>query len=125
MLRGGAGRPNYLPEDVRETVDRWSAAALPTGLVTDASDGNSDKEHERQAVVARETGAQVAAGDTDIRGVMLEGFLLPGRQELGLDEPVFGQSLMDACMGWETTAAMPVELAAAARGRRHRTARAA
>ncbi|MEU8962233.1 3-deoxy-7-phosphoheptulonate synthase [Streptomyces sp. NPDC048491] len=125
VLRGGAGRPNYRPEDVRETVDRLSAAALPTGLVIDASHGNSDKDHERQAVVAREIGAQVAAGDTDIRGVMLEGFLVPGRQELGLDEPVFGQSVTDACMGWDTTAAVLVDLAAAARSRRRRTARAA
>lgn len=118
VLRGGAGRPNYRPEDVREAVERLAAAALPTGLVIDASHGNSGKDHERQAEVAREIAAQVAYGDPHIRGVMLEGFLVPGRQELGREEPVFGQSVTDACMGWETTVAVLHDLAAAVRSRR-------
>ncbi|MDO0929395.1 3-deoxy-7-phosphoheptulonate synthase [Streptomyces sp. TG1A-8] len=122
VLRGGSGRPNYRPEDVREAVNLLAAASLPTGLVIDASHGNSGKDHERQAMVAREIGAQVAAGDTNIRGVMLEGFLIPGRQELGLGEPVFGQSITDACMGWDTTVDVLRDLAAAARGRRATTA---
>jgi 3-deoxy-7-phosphoheptulonate synthase len=122
VLRGGSGRPNYRAEDVRETARLLKAAGLPTGLVIDASHGNSGKDHDRQALVAREIGAQVATGDTDVRGVMLEGFLLPGRQELGLDEPEFGQSVTDACMGWEATVDVLRDLAAANRTRRAATA---
>jgi 3-deoxy-7-phosphoheptulonate synthase len=122
VLRGASGRPNYRAEDVRETARLLKAAGLPTGLVIDASHGNSGKDHDRQALVAREIGAQVATGDTDIRGVMLEGFLLPGRQELGLDEPEFGQSVTDACMGWEATVDVLRDLAAANRTRRAATA---
>lgn len=121
VLRGAPGRPNYRPEDVREAARLLAAAALPTGLVIDASHGNSGKDHVRQAVVAREIGDQVAAGDTDIRGVMLEGFLVPGRQEPQAEEAVFGQSITDACMGWEATADVLHDLAAASR--RRRTAR--
>ncbi|MFJ5798725.1 DAHP synthetase I family protein [Streptomyces decoyicus] len=72
--------------------------------------------------VAREVGAQVAAGNTDIRGVMLEGFLIPGRQELSLEEPVFGQSVTDACMGRDVTVAVLHDLAAETRQRRAVTA---
>ncbi|MEU7665245.1 3-deoxy-7-phosphoheptulonate synthase [Streptomyces lincolnensis] len=122
VLRGASGRPNYRAEDVRETARLLKASALPTGLVIDASHGNSGKDHDRQALVAREIGAQVATGDMDIRGVMLEGFLIPGRQELGLAEPVFGQSVTDACMGWEATVDVLRDLAAATRERRAATA---
>ncbi len=122
VLRGAAGRPNYRAEDVREAARLLSSAALPTGLVIDASHGNSGKDHERQALVAREIGAQVATGDPEIRGVMLEGFLIPGRQELGPGEPVFGQSITDSCMGWDTTVDVLRDLAASARRRRAVTA---
>ncbi|MFJ4624570.1 3-deoxy-7-phosphoheptulonate synthase [Streptomyces sp. NPDC088812] len=118
VLRGGAGRPNYRPGDVRAAVALLAAAGLPTGLVIDASHGNSGKDHVRQAQVAREIGAEVAAGDTDVRGVMLEGFLVPGRQELGAGVPVFGQSVTDACMGWDATVDILADLAAAVRSRR-------
>lgn len=122
VLRGSSGRPNYRAEHVREAARLLSVASLPTGLVIDASHGNSGKDHEQQAVVAREIGAQIAAGDTDIRGVMLEGFLVPGRQELGSDEPTFGQSVTDACMGWDATVSVLQDLAAATRRRRAATA---
>ncbi|MBM7167599.1 hypothetical protein JQK87_04090 [Streptomyces sp. G44] len=122
VLRGGPGRPNYYPENVREAARLLAAAGLPTGLVIDAGHGNSGKDHEQQAMVARQIGAQVAAVNTDIRGVKLEGFLIPGRQELGLQDPVFGQSVTDACMGRDTTVAVLHDLAAATRQRRAVTA---
>jgi 3-deoxy-7-phosphoheptulonate synthase len=118
VLRGAGGRPNYGGDYVRETVRQLAALGLPTGLVIDASHGNSNKDHERQAIVAREIGIQIAAGTTEIRGVMLEGFLVSGRQELGRGEQVFGQSVTDACMGWETTVDVLNDLAAAVRRRR-------
>ncbi|QEU99259.1 3-deoxy-7-phosphoheptulonate synthase [Streptomyces viridifaciens] len=122
VLRGASGRPNYDAENVRETARLLAEAGLPTGLVIDASHGNSGKDHVQQAVVARQIGEQIAEGGTDIRGVMLESFLIPGRQELGEGEPVFGQSVTDACMGWDATAEVLRDLAAAVRRRRAATA---
>ncbi|WP_328315562.1 3-deoxy-7-phosphoheptulonate synthase [Streptomyces sp. NBC_00388] len=121
VLRGGAGRPNYQVEHVDEAAGLLASASLPAGVVIDASHANSDKNHERQATVAGEIGEQVARGSTDIRGVMLEGFILPGRQDLGPEEPAFGQSITDACMGWETTVDVLTDLAAASRARRAAT----
>ncbi len=118
VLRGAAGRPNYRPAEVADTVAQLVAADLPTGIVIDASHGNSGKDHERQPVVAREIGTQIAAGTTEIRGLMLESFLIPGRQNFGDGKPVFGQSITDACMGWDTTTELLADLATAARHRR-------
>ncbi|OLR92779.1 3-deoxy-7-phosphoheptulonate synthase [Actinokineospora bangkokensis] len=122
VLRGGADRPNYHPEHVESTVEQLAAAGLPTGVVIDASHGNCGKDHVRQARVAAEIADQVAGGCTDIRGVMLESFLVPGRQDLdGQAEPVFGQSVTDACMGWDATVRSLHDLATAVRGRRKAT----
>jgi 3-deoxy-7-phosphoheptulonate synthase len=48
---------------------------------------------------------------------MMESFLLPGRQDLGSDLD-YGRSVTDACLGWDTTAELLDELAAAVRSRR-------
>jgi 3-deoxy-7-phosphoheptulonate synthase len=118
VLRGAAGAPNYAAEQVRAAAEQLAAAGLPTGVVIDASHGNSGKDHLRQAVVAGEIGVQVAGGVPEIRGVMLEGFLAAGRQDLGAGEPVYGQSITDACMGWDVTEAVLHQLADAVRARR-------
>jgi 3-deoxy-7-phosphoheptulonate synthase len=54
-------------------------------------------------------------------GVMLESFLVDGRQDLDLHrELTFGQSITDACMGWERTLPVLHELAEAVRVRREK-----
>ena len=69
-------------------------------------------------VVAAEIGEQVARGSHAIVGVMLESFLVGGRQDLGGDELTYGQSITDACMDWDTTVAVLDDLAASVRARR-------
>ena len=67
----------------------------------------------------RDVAAQVAQGETGIIGMMVESFLVEGRQDLG--DPTrltYGQSITDACMGWETSVPALHELAAAVRARR-------
>lgn len=118
VLRGSSDGPNHHPENVQTTVERLEAANLPTGIVIDASHGNCGKDHLRQAEVAGEIGEQLADGSTNVRGVMLESFLIPGRQDLNAGEPVFGQSVTDPCMGWEATVGALRHLAAAVRERR-------
>ncbi|MCX6464260.1 MAG: 3-deoxy-7-phosphoheptulonate synthase [Pseudonocardiales bacterium] len=117
ILRGGATGPNHGPEPVAAALTAMRAAGLPERLVVDASHGNSGKDHVRQAAVARDLAGRIAAGERGIAGVMLESFLVPGRQDLG-GELTYGQSVTDACMGWDTTAGLLDELAAAVAARR-------
>ncbi|AGL16397.1 3-deoxy-7-phosphoheptulonate synthase [Actinoplanes sp. N902-109] len=119
VLRGGGGRPNYHPDDVRAALALLRAANLPERLIIDCSHGNSGKDHRRQPGVADAVADQIEDGQEGIHGVMLESFLLPGRQDLG-GELVYGQSVTDACMGWDTTVEVLDRLARAAAKRRLR-----
>jgi 3-deoxy-7-phosphoheptulonate synthase len=117
VLRGGGGRPNYGATDVTAALALLADAGLPQRLVIDCSHGNSNKDHRRQPLVAEDVAMQVAAGQDGISGVMLESFLVPGRQDLG-GELTYGQSVTDACMGWDTTVEVLEHLATAATKRR-------
>ncbi len=117
ILRGGSAGPNHDAASVACALDRMRAAGLPARVIVDASHGNSGKDHVRQAGVAREVAARIAAGERGVTGVMLESFLVGGRQELG-DAMTYGQSVTDACMGWDTTADVLDGLAAAVAARR-------
>jgi 3-deoxy-7-phosphoheptulonate synthase len=124
ILRGGKAGPNYSSESLAAAVALVEKAGMPARAVVDASHANSGKDHVRQMTVARELAGQVAAGDP-ISGIMLESFLVPGRQNLtdaGLPGLVFGQSITDACMGWDDTVGVLEELAHGARHRARRLA---
>jgi 3-deoxy-7-phosphoheptulonate synthase len=119
ILRGGATGPNYDAISVRKTLSALADAGLPPRLMIDASHGNSDKDYRRQPLVVRDVATQVAQGETGIIGMMMESFLVDGRQELG--DPTcltYGQSITDACMGWDTSVPVLQELGAAVRARR-------
>jgi 3-deoxy-7-phosphoheptulonate synthase len=119
ILRGGRAAPNYGGDRVAEALAELRTAGLPERVVIDASHDNSGKDHRRQPQVAAEIAAQVGAGNRAIVGVMLESFLVAGRQELQPGAPVvYGQSITDACMDWDTTVLALDRLAAAARERR-------
>lgn len=119
ILRGGSDGPNYQSPHVSDALDAVAQAEMPRTLMIDASHDNSRKNHGRQAVVAREIADQVAAGQSGIAGVMIESFLVPGRQDLDGPGPLaYGQSVTDACLGWDTTAEVLADLAAAVRSRR-------
>jgi 3-deoxy-7-phosphoheptulonate synthase len=118
ILRGGR-EPNYHPADVAAAVAKLRAAGLPERLVIDASHGNSSKDHTRQPAAAADVGAQVAGGNAAIAGLMLESFLVAGRQEHDSGVPLrYGQSITDACMDWDTTSEVLEQLATAVQARR-------
>jgi 3-deoxy-7-phosphoheptulonate synthase len=117
VLRGGGGKPNYAAADVASALGLLRTAGLPERVVIDCSHGNSDKDHLRQPLVADDVAGQVEAGQRGISGVMLESFLVPGRQDLG-GELTYGQSVTDACMGWEPTVEVLDRLATASAKRR-------
>src|SRR3712207_3849598 len=80
ILRGGRGGPNHDAEGVQRAFAALRAGGLPPRVMIDTSHGNSGKDYRRQPEVAREIAAQVAAGERGIVGVMLESFLVDGRQ---------------------------------------------
>ncbi len=121
ILRGGAGGANHHRADVADALTRMRRGGLPERVVIDASHGNSGKDHLRQAEVVTEIAARIGTGEPGIAGVMLESFLVGGRQDLTLGragELTRGQSITDACMDWDTTAALLESLAAGVRLRR-------
>ncbi len=119
ILRGGATGGNSDATSVRKALAALAQASVPPRLVIDASHGNSGKDYRRQPQVAREISAQVAEGERGIVGVMVESFIAEGRQDLrDPQQLVYGQSITDACLGWEATVPVLDELASAARARR-------
>jgi len=119
ILRGGRAGPNYDRQSVTAALDALSASGLPRRLMADASHGNSGKDHRRQPAVAGALARQAAAGEPGLVGVMLESFLLAGRQELGGRAGLaYGQSITDGCMDIATTGAVLTNLADAVRARR-------
>jgi 3-deoxy-7-phosphoheptulonate synthase len=119
ILRGGSGKPNYAAERVQETVEMLESAGLEGRIMVDCSHANSGKDHEQQAVVARAVAEQVAQGSKGIFGVMLESFIVGGRQDSSANtELAYGQSITDACMSWEATVPVVHGFADAVRKRR-------
>ena len=80
--------------------------------MVDFSHANSSKQFKRQLVVCDDICEQIQCGNQDIFGVMVESFLQEGNQKLvdGKAE-VFGQSITDACIGWEDTEVLLERLA--------------
>jgi 3-deoxy-7-phosphoheptulonate synthase len=119
ILRGGTEGPNYEANHVAAALAAVEQAGMSRTVMIDASHGNSRKDHARQAVVAGEIADQIGGGQRGIAGLMIESFLVPGRQDLaGPSTLTYGQSITDACLGWEVTADVLGGLAEAVRKRR-------
>lgn len=105
VLRGAADRPNYDGASVEAAADALKRAGLQPRLMVDCSHGNSGKDHRRQSIVAADVAGQIAGGSRSICGAMLESHLVEGSQDIinGRRGLRYGQSVTDACMGWETT----------------------
>jgi len=118
ILRGGK-QPNYDMFSVEDAERMLSSAGLPARIMIDASHANSRKLPARQVDVTRDIATQIGRGNHSIVGLMLESNLEEGRQNVVAGQPLnYGQSITDACMGWESTSHLLQELAAAARMRR-------
>lgn len=113
ILRGGK-EPNYSHEHVSAAVEQLKNNQVTPFLMIDCSHANSHKDYRQQMTVAKDIAAQIQAGEQHIMGVMVESNLAEGRQ----DKPEkYGQSITDACIGWEETEAMLALLAQAAQMR--------
>ena len=126
ILRGGKA-PNFDAGSIAAACREIEAAKLPCTLMVDCSHANSSKQHLRQIDVAKDIGAQIAAGSRCIFGTMIESHLQAGAQKFaaGKDDPsklVYGQSITDACIGWEDSLAVLDVLSRAVTTRRERMA---
>jgi 3-deoxy-7-phosphoheptulonate synthase len=122
ILRGGKA-PNYDAASVAQACKELEAAKLPVKLMVDCSHANSSKQHEKQRDVARDIAGQMAAGSRSIFGVMIESHLEDGTQKFspGKDKPEslrYGQSITDACLGWDVSLDVLDTLSQAVRQRR-------
>jgi 3-deoxy-7-phosphoheptulonate synthase len=118
ILRGGKGKPNYDASSVAAALELLDAVGLARRVLIDLSHDNSGKDPERQPGVAADVGRQVAGGNDAVVGVMLESFLVAGRQDLRPGAELrYGQSITDACIGWERTVEVLEGLAESVRDR--------
>jgi 3-deoxy-7-phosphoheptulonate synthase len=119
ILRGGRKSVNYTANSVNDTVAQMEKAGVPPRVMIDCSHANSLKDYSRQPIVCRDVADQIAAGNRNIIGVMLESNLVAGTQKLVPGQPlVYGQSITDACIDWPQTYELLKDLAAAVRSRR-------
>lgn len=121
ILRGGKV-PNFGAESVNAACLEAEKAGIRPAVMIDASHANSSKKPENQPLVLEEVGAQIAAGDKRIVGIMAESNLVAGRQDLvpGKDL-VYGQSITDGCIDWDSTVEVLEKLAEAVEERRRVT----
>jgi len=104
---------------VAQTAAQLEKAGLPPRIMIDFSHANSSKDYTRQALVCHDVAAQIAAGNRNIIGVMMESNLVAGTQKIIPGMPlVYGQSITDACIDWPETHSLLGELATAVRARR-------
>lgn len=119
ILRGGHKHTNYDPENIQDVSEKLEKAGVRPAIVVDCSHANSGKDPARQITVCRDVAGQVAGGQKNIIGVMLESHLVAGTQKVIPGEPLtFGQSITDACMAWTDTEDLLATLADAVRKRR-------
>ncbi|VAW62357.1 2-keto-3-deoxy-D-arabino-heptulosonate-7-phosphate synthase I alpha [hydrothermal vent metagenome] len=117
ILRGGKA-PNYDAASVRQAIAQLESSDQNTHVMIDCSHANSQKDYSRQLEVCRNVAAQVKGGNQNIMGIMMESHLVKGRQNIDdKNDLLYGQSVTDACIGWEETEVLLRELAKAVRVR--------
>jgi 3-deoxy-7-phosphoheptulonate synthase len=108
VLRGGRTRTNYDPQSIAEAAAQLAKSSLPPVLMVDCSHANSLKQHAKQEDVWRSLIEQRAVGTRAIIGAMVESYLKEGQQPVPQNpmEIIYGVSVTDACLSWETTERM-------------------
>ena len=99
ILRGGVN-PNFDENAVKNVITALTEAEVNESIMIDNSHGNSQKQPKKQIDVTTNVCGQIASGNRFIRGIMLESHLNEGNQKIS-ENLNYGQSVTDACMGWE------------------------
>ena len=114
ILRGGGGKTNYDNPSVHYASRLLEKADVCPRVMVDMSHANSQKDHRRQLHVCEDICRQLADGESRILGVMIESNLVEGKQKIKApSELVYGQSVTDACLGWQDSLDCLAQLAEA------------
>jgi 3-deoxy-7-phosphoheptulonate synthase len=112
ILRGGSDGPNFDAATVSAACKKLEQKGYVPRLMVDCSHGNSQKDPSRQWDVCQELATRIREGEKSVFGLMIESNLIEGRQDCGDGiSLVYGQSITDACLGWENTIPLLEELA--------------
>lgn len=110
VLRGAVDQhrryiPNYHYEDLVHVVELYKQRdARNPFVVVDTNHDNSGKQYREQVRIVKDVLFSRSWNEDVrryVRGFMIESFLVDGKQEE--DGKVFGQSITDPCLGWEST----------------------
>ncbi len=119
ILRGGSDGPNYSAEHVNAASEKLAKAGVNSRVMVDFSHANSSKQHKKQIDVGDDIAAQISSGSQALFGVMIESHLVEGSQKVVPDKPLtYGQSITDACLGWDDTLGVLETLSKAVAARR-------
>lgn len=122
ILRGSSHGPNYSSADVSKALERLRNTQdniISNGLVIDVAHGNSGKDEHVEAQVVEELTQRITNGETGILGIMMESFLVGGRQAPApSNQLTYGKSITDPCISWNRTSELLYGLAEAVRVRR-------
>jgi 3-deoxy-7-phosphoheptulonate synthase len=112
VLRGGDGKPNYDSVSVSLCEQELTKTGIAANIMVDCSHANSNKSHELEPLVIENVTNQILEGNHSIIGLMIESHLVAGNQKLSANrsEMVYGQSVTDACIDWETTEAALLDM---------------
>ena len=116
ILRGGK-EPNFNADSVASTLSALKEAEINESIMIDASHGNSQKQFKKQVSVIDSISQQIESGNKNISGVMIESHLVEGNQKIS-DSLTYGQSITDACIGWDDTVTCLEKLSNAVKKRR-------
>ena len=120
ILRGGK-EPNYEATHVKAVTEMLTKAGITNKVMIDFSHANSSKQFNKQLEVCDDVCGQICNGESAIFGAMIESHLVEGRQDLiNGKAPVYGQSITDACIGWNDTEKVLHQLADAVAARREK-----
>ena len=124
VLRGGGGKTNYGPADIAKAASLVAEEGIVRPVMVDCSHGNANKDHTKQGAVCREVARQLREGQPAIMGVMLESNLKPGNQAWKEGAKLeYGCSITDACIGWDETESLLLDISAAVRHKEMQTAK--
>ena len=118
ILRGGK-KPNFDADSIKTTAEQLKKAKLPEQVMVDFSHANSKKQYKKQIEVGQNVAEQIANFKDRIFGAMIESHLIEGRQDVVSGKKLtYGQSITDACLGWDDTETLIKCLAEAVQKRR-------
>ena len=111
--RHGEAIPNYHFEDLEHLYNAYDAMGLRNmALIVDANHSNSAKKYAEQPRICKEVLHSCRHSQhihAMVKGFMVESYLEEGSQKIG--EGVYGKSITDPCIGWNTTEKLVKDIA--------------